>query len=62
MTDKHDSVIVLISTLLTEAFLSASDSLHPDSNDNEDPCYDSTAVTSLSGRESLYRDSSEGCR
>ena len=41
----------LISILLTEEFLSTSGSLHPDFNNNEDPCCDSTAVTALSGRD-----------
>ena len=56
----NDNVNELISTMFTEAFLSVSGSLLPDFNNNEDPCCDSTAVMSLSGRESLYRDSSEG--
>ena len=50
----NDIVNQLISILLTEDVLSNSGSLHPDFNNNEDPCCDSTAVTSLSGRESLY--------
>ena len=58
----NDSVNGLISTLFTKAYISASGDLHPDSNNNEDPCRDSSAVTSLSGRENLYRDSSEGRR
>ena len=49
----NDIVNQLIIILLTEDVLSNSGSLHPDFN-NEDPCCDSTAVTSLSGRESLY--------
>ena len=59
---QNDVVNQLISILLTEEVLSTSGSLHPDFNNNEDPCCDSTAVMSLSGRESLYRDSSEGRR
>ena len=58
----NDNVNELISIMLRETFLSVSGSLHPDFNNNEDPCCDSTAVMSLSGRESLYRDSSEGRR
>ena len=58
----NDNVNELISIMLTEAFLSVSGSLHPDFNNNEDPCCDSTTLMSLSGRESLYRDSSEGRR
>ena len=58
----NDSVNGLISTLLTKEYISASGDLHADSNNNEDPCCDSSAVTSPSGRENLYRDSSEGRR
>ena len=46
-----DIVNQQISILLTEEVLSTSGSLHPDFNNNEDPCCDSTAVTALSGRD-----------
>ena len=54
----------VVSTLLglTYSGVSFYFSLHPDSNNHKDPCCDSTAVTSLSGCESVYRDSSEGRR
>ena len=58
----NDIVNQLTSILLTEGFLSISGSLHLDFNNREDPCCDSTAVISLSGRENLYRNSSKGRR
>ena len=58
----NDIVNQLISILLTKGFVSISGSLHLDFSNSKDPCCDSTAVISLSGRENLYRNSSKGRR